>query len=58
MFTRMCCLVERTQIAYIDIYDLWNFLDEIQIMRAFALIAVLVGYPFILFVEQPLYGTF
>ena len=54
----MCCLVERTQIAYIDIYDLWNCLDEIQIMRAFALIAVLVGYPFILFVEQPLYGTF
>jgi hypothetical protein len=40
----MCCLVERTQIADIDIYDLWNCLDEIQIMRAFALIATLVGY--------------
>ena len=39
----MCCLVEHTQIADIDIYDLWNCLDEIQIMRAFALIAMFVG---------------
>ena len=37
-------MVERTQIADIDIYDLWNCLDEIQIMRAFALIATFVGY--------------
>ncbi len=50
-------MVERTQIADIDIYDFWNCLDEIQIMRAFAVIAMLVGYPFILFVEQPLYGA-